>query len=87
MCDSCWNVKVFEAKKKKNMDCTGQDMLTMTFEELKWNLTQEWLKTKETHFNVFKKSVPDLNANEISFLTSGLMNGLNLNTELHVHFV
>ena len=87
MCNSCWNVKTFEAKKRNNENCDGQDMAFMSLSELKQNLTQEWLSTSETHFNVFKKAISDATQDEFEFEISGLKDGLNQIAQLHVHLV
>lgn len=87
MCNGCWNVKTFEEKKRNNINCDGQEMLTMNIDELKENLTKEWLKTQETHFNVFKKAISNATFDEITFNIFANLNGQTVNTHLHVQLV
>jgi hypothetical protein len=83
MCNSCWNVKTFEAKKRNNENCDGVDMTVMSLNELKQNLTQEWMETKETHFDVFKKAISDAQEDEFTFTISDSFN----TADIHVHLV
>ena len=82
MCESCWNVQAFEAKKQNQEVCDGEQMIKMTIEELKSNLIQEWAKTHETNFQVFKKAVPDLKVDQFSFFASDDSKNLH---EIRVH--
>ena len=87
MCNSCWNVKTFEAKKRNNENCEGDDMVIMSLDELKMNLTQEWLETSETHFDVFKKAIADASLDEFTFTIPDLKSGSSQPIDLHVHLV
>jgi hypothetical protein len=87
MCNGCWNVKTFEAKKRNNENCDGTIMEVMSLDELKKNLTLEWLNTNETHFNVFKQAISDAIHDEISFEISENFNGELKEAKLHVHLV
>lgn len=87
MCTGCWNVKTFEAKKRNNENCDGLVIEVMSLNELKQNLTSEWLLTSETHYDVFKKAVPEANEDEIFFEISSLKNGVLERAQLHVHLV
>jgi len=87
MCNSCWNVKTFEAKKRNNENCDGDDMVVMSLDELKMNLTQEWLETSQTHFDVFKKAIKDASEDEITFTIADIKSGTLGSIDLHVHLV
>ncbi len=69
MCGACWDVDVMEAKiKSGDISCTGSDMETLTLEQLKSLLTQEWAKTDKHLFRVYKKAVPEVTEDTISWL-------------------
>jgi hypothetical protein len=82
MCESCWNVQAFEAKKRTQEICDGEQMIKLSIDELKSNLIQEWARTHETNFQVFKKAVPELNVDQFSFYTRDESDQLH---EIRVH--
>ena len=59
MCDGCWNAKIFAEKVRSRSLCTGQEMMTMSYDKLQHNLTQEWIKSDETEFFIFRKAIHD----------------------------
>ncbi len=86
MCDQCWNVKTFEAKKRKGEFCDG-NIPPIGLDELKKDLTHQWIETKETNFSVFKKAVSGISSDELSFETQVELDGLQKSIQLHVQFV
>ncbi len=86
MCEGCWNVKTFEAKKRNGENCNGE-IEKISIDELKKSLIDEWLKTSQTNFNVFKQALNDVIFDELSFETSALINGSVQHAQLHVHLV
>ena len=71
MCGSCWDADVMEDKiKKGDKSCTGLDMEILTLNQLKSHLTEEWLETSKHNFRVYKKAVPEVVENTISWLAT-----------------
>ncbi len=71
MCGACWDADVMEDKLKKgDLSCTGLDMETLTVAELRGLITEEWVKTRKHMFRVYKKAVPEVTGDSISWLAT-----------------
>ncbi|MCF7851686.1 MAG: hypothetical protein K9M07_00420 [Simkaniaceae bacterium] len=89
MCDNCWNAEKF-ADKIKNRDlCDGQEMMTMSFETLTYNLTQEWVQSNKSEFFIFRKAINDLpESSEIALpVSSKDMSGNFKSGQINIHFI
>lgn len=74
MCLACWDADKMEDKLKNGDACDGGDMLTMSLDELKSHVMEEWLASKKTDFRVFKQAVPSVNKNHLSLEMSSPLN-------------
>jgi len=68
MCISCWDCDKKIEMLKQGEPCTGEEMMKLTFQEMQFELTQEWIATRKTKFRVFKEAVPSRPADHCKFL-------------------
>lgn len=69
MCEQCWDADKMEDKiRAGDSSCTGLDMKEMTREELIYSLTQEWKKTNKNQYRIYKKAVPNIKEETISWM-------------------
>lgn len=89
MCDACWNAEVFADKVKNRALCDGEEMMSMSFETLKYNLTQEWLQTDKSNYFIFRKAIEDAPQDTELDLTVAktLPNGHSKKGSLHITFI
>ncbi|MDN3504867.1 MAG: hypothetical protein P0S95_04760 [Rhabdochlamydiaceae bacterium] len=84
MCESCYDAQIFAEKVKNRSLCTGEEMLTMNYDTLKYNLTQEWIKSDKSEYYIFRKAINDApSAAEVNLPVSNA----DKKSSLHIHFV
>ena len=86
LCLSCWNAdKMAEKLRAGNNSCTGMDMPTMSIEELKSKVLEEWQKTRKTDFQIFHKAVPSATSKTISWTFSSPLE--NKKAKINIKFI
>lgn len=90
MCLQCWDADKMSDKLKNVSNttevCDGMDMLTMSLEELKDELLEEWLSTDKTNYRIFKKAVPEYKKDSLTWQLTSPTNS-EKKADIHVSFV
>ena len=84
MCDQCYDAQIFANKIKNRSLCTGEEMLTMDYATLKYNLTQEWIKSDKSEYFIFRKAINDA-PKELQVTVP--IKYMDKKSSLHIHFV
>lgn len=90
MCLACWDADKMADKLKNTSGeievCDGLDMATMSLDELKHELMEEWLESSKTHYRVFKKAVPEAKKDKFVWQVSA-PNDSKKKAEIHVSLI
>jgi len=85
MCLSCMDADKKAIMLQNKDNCIEEGEFTITFDELKCNLTQEWLETNKTNYRIFKKNVSNSPSNHIDWI--GVNSDTNRKSTISVDFV